>query len=216
MEAQITNLLRRPATTAARSCSSFTALVLPNRTSQQIRQKSTVNRHKRALGVPPHPSFLTSPSKPSSGHIIYNPPSSEPNVLHTPFKFLPKSDPRRKANLPALFASVAPPAEKTPLPPMLPFLPGPNKPKIHHLTPDDVSEIRRLRSEDPVTNSVGNLAKKFGCSHLFIQMCTHAPKEHQEAHKARLAAIRARWGPIRAKAREDRARRRQMLLRGEI
>lgn len=216
METQLTNLLRRPATAAVRSCSPSTYLVLPSRPLQQVRQKSTVNRHKRALGVPPHPSFLTSPSKPSSGHIIYNPPSSEPNVLHTPFKFLPKSDPRRKANLPALFASVAPAAEKTPLPPMLPFLPGPNKPKIHHLTPDDVSEIRRLRAEDPVTNSVGHLAKKFGCSHLFIQMCTHAPKEHQEAHKARLAAIRARWGPIRAKAREDRARRRQMLLRGEI
>lgn len=99
---------------------------------------------------------------------------------------------------------------------MLPYLPGPDKPKIHHLTPKEVAEIRHLRAEDPVVNSVGALAKKFGCSHMFIQMCTHAPKEHQQEHKAKLAAIRARWGPIRAKAREDRMRRKQMLLRGEI
>ena len=76
--------------------------------------------------------------------------------------------------------------------------------------------MRRLREEDPVTNSVVALAAKFGCSKLFVMMCCHAPKEHQEKHKERLEAVRERWGPVRSKAREDRVRRKEMLLRGEL
>ncbi|KAJ9156400.1 hypothetical protein NKR23_g1527, partial [Pleurostoma richardsiae] len=74
------------------------------------RHKSTANRTKRALSVPPHPSFLAhgapveQQQQLQQDHIIFNPPSSAPSVFHTPFKFLPRSDPRRRANLTALFA----------------------------------------------------------------------------------------------------------------
>lgn len=221
MEAQ---LLRRPAaaaSSAARTWPSSTSLLKTSRPiNQQLRYKATVNRHKRALNVPPHPSFLASGSgqqpAPQTDHIIYNPPSSEPSIFHTPFKFLPRSDPRRRANLPALFSSLTPSPATDKLPPLLPFLPTPEQPKIHHLTPKDVEQMRQLRAEDPVTNSVIALSNRFGCSKQFVMMCCHAPAEHQEKHKERLAAIRDRWGPTRTKAREDRYRRKQMLLRGEI
>lgn len=44
------------------------------------------------------PSFKTSkiPGGIDSSHIIFNPPPTTPNVYHTPLKFMPASDPRRK------------------------------------------------------------------------------------------------------------------------
>ncbi|KAB5554544.1 mitochondrial ribosomal protein subunit L20-domain-containing protein [Coniochaeta sp. 2T2.1] len=229
MEAQLQLSVRRTAAAACRSTrpsSSPTPLLLSARRipqQQQIRHQATSSRHKRALRVAPHPSFITSTeaTAPKADHIIFNPPSSEPNILSTPFKFLPKTDPRRRANLPALFSSLAPPTPTTStrsgkLPPLLPYLPTESQPKVHHLKPEDVAEMRRLRSEDPVANSVVALAAKFGCSKLFVMMCCHAPKEHQEKHKERLEAVRERWGPVRSKAREDRVRRKALLLRGEL
>ncbi|KAH8911882.1 hypothetical protein BR93DRAFT_932988 [Coniochaeta sp. PMI_546] len=216
MEAQLQLSVRRSAA-AARTCQSSTYLLSPRiQSHQQIRHQATSSRHKRALRVPPHPSFITSESTPKTDHIIFNPPSSEPSIFSTPFKFLPKTDPRRRANLPALFSSLSPSPATNKLPPLLPFLPTPEQPKIHHLKPEDITEMRRLRAEDPVTNSVIALSNKFGCSKTFVMMCCHAPKEHQEKHKLRLAGIRERWGPTRTKAREDRVRRKDMLLRGEL
>lgn len=219
MESQLQLSVRRSAAAASRSCQSSASLLTPRILShQQVRHQATSSRHKRALRVPPHPSFITSESSPKTDHIIFNPPSSEPSIFSTPFKFLPKTDPRRRANLPALFSSLAPAptTASTKLPPLLPFLPTPEQPKVHHLKPEDVTEMRRLRAEDPVKNSVIALANKFGCSKTFVMMCCHAPKEHQEKHKERLAAVRERWGPKRTKAREDRVRRKDMLLRGEL
>ncbi|OIW23669.1 hypothetical protein CONLIGDRAFT_649688 [Coniochaeta ligniaria NRRL 30616] len=216
MEVQLQLSVRRAAA-ASRSCQSSTSLLSPRIPSrQQIRHQATSSRHKRALRVPPHPSFITSESTPKTDHIIFNPPSSEPSIFSTPFKFLPKNDPRRRANLPALFSSLAPAPTTNKLPPLLPFLPTPEQPKVHHLKPEDITEMRRLRAEDPVTNSVIALSNKFGCSKTFVMMCCHAPKEHQEKHRERLAGVRERWGPTRTKAREDRVRRKDMLLRGEL
>nr|POF01009.1 54s ribosomal protein l20, mitochondrial [Quercus suber] len=59
------------------------------------RDQSTYTRTRKALRVKPDPSFHPSTTEPQD-HIIYNPPSSLPSVYHTPSKFLPKSDPRRK------------------------------------------------------------------------------------------------------------------------
>jgi hypothetical protein len=217
MEVQLQLSVRRSAAAAARSSQSSTSSLSPRIPShQQVRHQATSSRHKRALRVPPHPSFITSESTPKADHIIFNPPSSEPSIFSTPFKFLPKNDPRRRANLPALFSSLVPSPATNKLPPLLPFLPTPEQPKIHHLKPEDITEMRRLRAEDPVTNSVIALSNKFGCSKTFVMMCCHAPKEHQEKHKERLAGIRERWGPTRTKAREDRVRRKDMLLRGEL
>jgi len=63
------------------------------------RYESSYRRHIQRLSIPPAPSFTHSPKKASSippaSHVIFNPPSSAPNVYHTPLKFLPRGDRRR-------------------------------------------------------------------------------------------------------------------------
>ncbi|KAK0626833.1 mitochondrial ribosomal protein subunit L20-domain-containing protein, partial [Immersiella caudata] len=190
------------------------------------RQKSTASRTKRALNIPPHSSFLSSPADTSDptvatgSHIVFNPPSSAPSVYHTPFKFLPKSDPRRRANLTAtLFGSSTtikfnPDGDSaTAIAERLPVV-RPEGPKTYHLTEADVAEMRRLRYTDPVTNSVTALATRFKCPKLFVVMCCHSPAQHQKEAAARKEAVKNRWGPRKTAAREDRYRRKQMLLDG--
>ncbi|KAK0635788.1 mitochondrial ribosomal protein subunit L20-domain-containing protein [Bombardia bombarda] len=197
---------------------------LQNTTPGAARHKSTANRTKRALSVAPHTSFISESAGEQANRIIFNPPSSAPSVFNTPFKFLPKSDPRRALNPAALFAKsktikynntssdasadAADPSE-------LPVI-GKYVGKQHHLTLEDVEEMRRLRREDPVTNTVHALADKFKCSRNFVMMSTTAPREHTERHFNRLDAVKARWGPGRAAAREERKRRLDMLFRGEL
>ncbi|KAK1512097.1 hypothetical protein CTAM01_01027 [Colletotrichum tamarilloi] len=203
--ATLASLLRQQATTT---------ITVPRRGHK------TFSRTKRALNIPPHPDFL--PSTPAAGDtIIYNPPSAAPSVYHTPFKFLPASDPRRRANLSALFASASPSQSSfsakstTPLPPAL-NVPSRGANPRYHLSKDDVAEIRKLRAQDPDFWSVSALARKFDCSETFITICTPAPREHTQKLAQKLEAIKSRWGGIRAKAREDRSRRKEMLFRGEL
>lgn len=223
-------LLSRPASQCCLSSTSGrTTSLLPLRplhlTSR--RHKSTSGRHRRSLNIQPHPSFLapagdssTSSARAArspSSHIVFNPPSSAPSVFHTPFKFLPKNDPRRRANLPSLFDSsttIAYSSSNDGPDPSSVVLPS--KDRRHNVTEADVAEIRRLRAADPVTNSVGALARRYDCSHLFIMMCCQAPAEHAERHREALERVKSRWGHIRTKAREDRQRRRDMIFRGEL
>ncbi|KAK4193141.1 mitochondrial ribosomal protein subunit L20-domain-containing protein [Podospora australis] len=220
--------LTSSALTSSSSTSRLAALSRPSLLSG-VRQKSTKARHKAALNIPPHPTFFADRS--SEDHIIFNPPSSAPSVFHTPFKFLPKSDPRRRAMFDAhLFASsvttkfanptsssesssTAPTAED------LPKVLERDDPmaKNHSLTKEDVEEMRRLRLEDPVNNSVKSLAKQFGCSVMFVMMCVRAPAEHREkVHVLPHQAARERWGPKKREAREARQRRVEMLMKGEL
>lgn len=217
-----------------------TSTVLPSGT----RQKSTSARTRRALNIPPHPSFLdlpttgagkpaadgTTPARPTTDQIIFNPPSSAPSVLHTPFKFLPKSDPRRRANLassllaasttlqypsnpqPDASASASAAAAVDALPVVNPAMPTPR----HHLSMADIEEMRALRAADPATHSVQALSKRFQCSKLFVLMCCQAPKEHRDKIAAEADKVKARWGPRRRQAREERGRRFEMLYRGEL
>lgn len=189
-----------------------------------IRTKATANRTKRALNIPPHPSFLASDSHAAQNqdHIVFNPPSSAASVYHTPFKFLPKSDPRRRANLTSLFSSST----------TISFGNGNSgvseaalAPKVehetytadrHHLTKEQVEEIRRLRSQDPEEFSVLKLSRKYNCSPIFVMMACRSSAEHKAAMKERLAKQKERWGPIRTQARIDRRKRKVMLLRGEL
>ena len=60
------------------------------------------------------------------------------------------------------------------------------------------------------------LARRFRCTSWFIMVCCRAPEEHAAAERARKTAIRARWGPIRTHAREERRKRKTLLLRGEL
>lgn len=211
------------------------------------RHKSSTSRTKRALNIPPHPSFLSPAGvpKPSnnaavgaaaapttaggpspSSHIIFNPPSAAPSVYHTPFKFLPRSDPRRRAQLPAnLFSSsatiqynaatAAAPTTADVDPTAFPQV-KPHAGSLYHLSEADVAEMRRLRAEDPVKNSVTALATRFGCAKLFVMMCCTSSLEHRVKMKEAFAEVRAKWGPRKAKAFEDRQRRWEMMLKGEL
>ncbi|KAK1760541.1 mitochondrial ribosomal protein subunit L20-domain-containing protein [Echria macrotheca] len=203
-----------------------TAAAPSTTTPTQTRHKATASRTKRALNIAPHKSFLSPSSSNTtsqkSTHVIFNPPSAAPSVYHTPFKFLPKTDPRRRANLPAnLFASsstiqfsstpTTTSASVTALPTV-----GPASPKKYHLTPEDVQQMRELRAADPVRNSVASLANRFGCSKLFVIFCCQSSPQHRDKIREAIAAEQARWGPRKMAAFQERARRRQMLLDGEL
>ncbi|KAI1260974.1 mitochondrial ribosomal protein subunit L20-domain-containing protein [Xylariaceae sp. FL1019] len=176
------------------------------------RHQSTTSRTKKALKIPPHPDFLTPQS--GANHIIYNPPPSAPTVFHTPFKFLPKSDPRRQANLVAHLRSAISSAPNQAVPP--PINAAELREKQYNVTKEQVAEMRQLRTENPAKWSVLKLAKKYDCTPMFIMMCVHAPAEHQKKEYERKEAIKARWGPIRTKAREERKKRKDLLLSGGL
>ncbi|KKY39608.1 putative ribosomal protein 20 mitochondrial [Diaporthe ampelina] len=205
----------RPAT---RSCVSSTRRTL----RQQIRSKATASRTRRSLNISPHPSFLASDSRQEQDLIIFNPPASAPSVYHTPFKFLPKTDPRRRANLAKIFESHFAPTsgggvETTDLPTLPPSRKhNPAFDARGPITKSEVEEMRRLREQDPHKWDVRALSDKYAIPHIFVMMCCQAPKEKLEFERKKMELIRQRWGPIRAKAKEDRHRRTQMLYRGEI
>ncbi|KAF0322539.1 hypothetical protein GQ607_010202 [Colletotrichum asianum] len=211
--------ITRPAATLLRGAARPSPSSSPSLTLR--RGHKTTTRTKKALKIAPHPDFLPSHQ---GDTILINPPSAAPSVFHTPFKFLPPTDPRRRANLSHLFASssssstsaaATPSAEGTKLPPAL-AVPSRGANPRYHLTPADVAEIRRLRAADPVTWSVSALARKFDCSEVFVTICTPAPREHKEKLAQKLESVKDGWGKIRTKAREDRSRRKEMLLRGEL
>ncbi|KAI1773546.1 mitochondrial ribosomal protein subunit L20-domain-containing protein [Hypoxylon cercidicola] len=198
-----------PSTTARISAAAAAAAAPASR-----RHQSTTSRTKRALKIAPHTSFLGTPTDASS-RVVYNPPSSSPSVYHTPFIFLPRSDPRRQANLAQLFrasSDLAPPASsETQLPPELA---APEQ--KYNVTREQVDEMRRLRAEDPEAWSVTRLAKRYGCAPYFVMMCCKSSAEHRERERARLEAVKARWGPIRAAAREERKKRKALLLKDAL
>ncbi|KAH6641636.1 mitochondrial ribosomal protein subunit L20-domain-containing protein [Chaetomium tenue] len=243
-------IVTRPVVSCCRqavlSAPTSSRLVLSSSTAvpSGIRQKSTAARTRKALNIPPHGSFLNPNSsaadrnaRPTTGQIIYNPPSSAASVFHTPFKFLPKQDPRRRANLASeLFAASTTinypsptnnptqatqpdstsPSSQSPTD-LFPSIEGePRYRARHHLTKADIEEMRRLRAADPVANSVQNLSLRFRCSKLFVLMCCQAPSGHREKVQAELEATKARWGPRRAAARDERRARMGMLFRGEL
>ncbi|KAK8069539.1 hypothetical protein PG994_006155 [Apiospora phragmitis] len=209
----------RPLTTLLNSCSR----------AGQTRLASSTRRTKKALKLPPHPSFLVSGAE--ADHITYNPPSAAPSVYHTPFKFLPPSDPRRQAQLSSLLrgstglAATAAVSNPTTVPATettekreVPALEEKHQVPVpkYNVTREQVAEMRALRASDPMKWSVVRLAERFECSKLFVMICCKASAEHQARERERKEAIKARWGPSRSLAREDRKKRRTLLLRGEL
>ncbi|KAK3115665.1 hypothetical protein LTR53_004766 [Teratosphaeriaceae sp. CCFEE 6253] len=181
------------------------------------RHESTYRRTRTALRVKPDPSFLPSRTE-TQDHIIFNPPSSAPNVYHTPALFLPSSDPRRKQHTrtppplstpttatpaPSAVASIV--AEKRPLPLSV----RPEDQKKYHLTPEQVEEIRRLRKEDPRKWTRVRLAEKFECSQFFVSLCCAAPEVKAEQDR-QLEEIKQRWGRRKTEAREARQERKKL------
>jgi hypothetical protein len=176
------------------------------------RHESSYRRTKQRLNVKPDASFVFSNNSPQQDHIIFNPPSSAPSVLHTPLKFLPKEDKRRQ-----LFAPTATRTDSsTRLPP--PVRPKQKYPH-HHLSDTDIAEIQRLHSSDPETWTNARLSRKFNCSMLFVTICIKnsggSPTQNGERRRAQAEAVMAKWGPRRRMAREDRLKRKELALRDE-
>lgn len=169
----------------------------------QSRHVSSFRRTKKMLRVQPDPSFTTTTG--TQDHIIYNPPSSAPNVYHTPLKFLPKDDPRRRLHtLLQPTASATSTTNAAPLPPPV----RPVYEKKYHLKEADIEEIRRLRAEDPRQWTRVRLAEKFECSQFFVSLCCSAPQIKDE-RQAELEKIKEKWGRTKREAREDRQIRKQ-------
>ncbi|KAL8288866.1 hypothetical protein RB597_000784 [Gaeumannomyces tritici] len=218
MEAQ---LLLRTATSRLLIATSSLGSRAPLLCQQQRRTKLTSNRLKRALNIPPHPDFLIDPSRSQGDVVIFNPPASEPSVYHTPFKFLPKNDPRRRSNLANLFTSVYP--SKSPhtgdaaaLP--VDSLPAVKTPTSRLVTEAEVREMREKRLSDPKRWSVTVLAREYKTTKPFVMLATGTAKmtAHKREMQAELDKVKERWGPKKIKAREDRDRRREMMFNGEI
>ncbi|KAK8150603.1 hypothetical protein G3M48_000821 [Beauveria asiatica] len=182
------------------------------------RGHKTVARTKRALKIAPHDSFLpdrTAPF-PAADSIIYNPPASEASPAHTPFLFLPSSDPRRAAaarmrKTTGLGGS----APQTPNGVAMRYSHRADEPK-YHLTAEQVQEMRRLRSEDPLTWSVIALARKYNCSQVFVQIAAPAPASHKAWLENQKRKQEDRWGNKKTAAREERKRRAELMYRGEL
>lgn len=210
------------------SCKSLLRICPPQRQQStllpftQCRHESSTRRHRKLLALPEAPSYTADRSSPT---LIFNPPSSAPNVYHTPLKFLPKEDKRRQLYAAAQnyathtahrrqTSSIAAPGTPLSSASLLPpkpsaALPAPLRQpyeKKYHLSAGEIAEIRQLRSSDPNAWTRVKLAEKFGCSQFFVGMVAKAPekaaslnKEHEEA--------RRRWGARRKIAKEDRERR---------
>jgi hypothetical protein len=161
------------------------------------------------MNLGPHDSFLNASDSPQQDHIIFNPPSSAPSVLHTPFKFLPKEDKRR--NILSTHAAQKPSTTYLP-PPIIQQKPGYQR---HHLTEKDVEEMRRLKDSDPQGWTKHKLAKKFNCSSLFANIVCESTPEQKAYAKQKLEAAKEKWGPKRRAAREDRQKRRELWHRDE-
>ncbi|KAF7186032.1 54S ribosomal protein L20, mitochondrial [Pseudocercospora fuligena] len=188
------------------------------------RNAASYRRTRKLLRVKQDPSFAPATTE-TKDHIIFNPPPSAPNVYHTPSKFLPQSDPRRKLYEEALSASKAgarAPTEKTSilariaaqrqatqvnaktLKPVRPVYE-----KQYHLTQVEIDEIRRLRTEDPLYWSRVRLAEKFNCSQFFVSLCVTAPERAKQA-EAKIDAIKDKWGRKKSEAREARSERKKL------
>ncbi|KAJ4396521.1 hypothetical protein N0V93_000741 [Gnomoniopsis smithogilvyi] len=203
---------------AARRCLTSTRTAIKH----QIRSKATAARTRRSLNIPPHPSFLTPDARLEQDTIIFNPPSASTSVYHTPFKFLPKNDPRRRANLTSLFESHFGSTHTSATLEQMPTV-RLSREKAAHPNPDrapvkkaEVEEMRALRASDPHKWSVRNLSAKFDLPMGFVMACCQAPKEKIEFEKRKMELTQKRWPPSKKKAMEERKKRAEMLYRGEI
>jgi hypothetical protein len=91
------------------------------------------------------------------------------------------------------------------------------------LSEEQMREIQKLRMQDPVKWTTAKLARKYGCTTLFVTVLSKAIekekgnnrelwlKEKERKEKV-LEAVKARWGPRRRMAREDRERRKELAL----
>jgi hypothetical protein len=145
---------------------------------------------------------------PAADSIIYNPPASEATPFHTPSIFIPENDARRRAlqRMGASHPGASASSADAELPPAMNYK---RRNPSYHIGVEQIEEMRRLRNED-------RLAEKFKCSTVFVKMAAPATQEHVKWLKEKQDRKAARWGPIKARAMEDRKRRAELVMRGEI
>ncbi|KAF2798728.1 hypothetical protein K505DRAFT_404997 [Melanomma pulvis-pyrius CBS 109.77] len=196
----------------------------------QSRHESTTRRHKKLMHLPEAPSYTPNRSAPT---LIFNPPSSTPSVYHTPLKFLPQDDRRRKLYSDALTYSSAAAhrrqtsalaAPGTPLhtashlpPKPSAALPPPVRApydKKYHLQAAEIEQMRALRLSDPNLWTRVRLAEKFGCSQFFVGLVVKVPEKAERVERGH-QRVRDGWGERRRGAREDRRRRKDLWGRDE-
>ncbi|KAI4156145.1 MAG: hypothetical protein LQ340_000482, partial [Diploschistes diacapsis] len=85
--------------------------------------------------------------------------------------------------------------------------------KQYNLGPEQIREIRALRSSDPFAWTKKKLAEKFGCTEFFVSMCSPAPKERLDWARRKEEAVKSQWGRKRRGAREEREKRKVLLQR---
>ncbi|KLJ12434.1 hypothetical protein EMPG_12533 [Blastomyces silverae] len=176
------------------------------------RYQSTFRRLKQRLRVKPDASF--SPLPPNSPErIIYNPPSSAPSVYHTPTKFLPPDDVRRKLRAASFPGDTLQPQQQQHS--RLPLVLRHKSQTKNILGEQEIAEMRQLRLQDPMKWSRYALAQRFGCSaHFVMQVCDAGPQK-KEIQQQVLEAIKSRWGKKRTIAREDRQLRKELWARDQ-
>ena len=189
------------------------------------RHRSSFRCTRKALRVKPDASFLPSKTE-AQDHIIFNPPSSAPNVYHTPLKFLPKGDPRRKFYTASTQAQAQPQEQResqeeqqstlasiasTRTPHSARALPSVRPPhkKKYHLTAPEIEEMRRLRAEHPQQWTRVRLAEKFECSQFFVSLCCSSP-DMAVLEEDKVERARESWGRRKREAREERGIRREL------
>ncbi|KAK5690118.1 hypothetical protein LTR17_026044 [Elasticomyces elasticus] len=173
--------------------------------------ESTYRRTRKALRVTPDPSFLPSKTE-TQNHVIFNPPSSVPNVYRTPSVFLPNHGPRRQLHTRACTPTESISGNTPPVAATKRVLPQPVRPEYQrkdHLTPEQVEEMRKLRSEDPRKWTRVRLAEKFESLQFFVSLCCSTPEVKAEQDK-KLEAIKERWGRRKSEARDARQERKKL------
>ncbi|KAN0059765.1 hypothetical protein ACQY0O_008339 [Thecaphora frezii] len=89
-----------------------------------------------------------------------------------------------------------------------PLLKQPTPKKM--LTSAQIARVQQLRQLDPIRNTAGKLAKKFGCSPLFIQIVAPAPKLVKEGRLADAKLRKLSWGANKRLASAERQERRKL------
>ncbi|KAG9124908.1 hypothetical protein FRC07_009765 [Ceratobasidium sp. 392] len=165
-------------------------------------QISSAVRNYAVARPNPHPKdpVLTSPTAKVQQitpdvTFIHNPPSSVP----TPYSLTtaPAS--------PLLVKRNSEPRSE-PFPPEL----RPTKPSNElKLSQTQIEEIKQLRYADPKTNSCQALARRFGCTPLFVSMVAPLRQEQRQELEREQKALREKWGEQKRLKREIRKKRRE-------
>ncbi|KAH3671405.1 hypothetical protein WICMUC_004702 [Wickerhamomyces mucosus] len=139
--------------------------------------------------------------KPNYQPGLYHHPS--PSIsIETPSAFLPSNDPRKSLRTSTKnFANA-------------PALSTPREQRLN-LTPKEVSEIQKLRNEDPEIWTRNSLAKKFDVSPFTISLVSSPNKSRSGEMTNRLNTIKESWGRQRYLARLDRQKRKTQWYRDE-